>query len=119
MNRLEFLTNRNNIFLKIAGIQSKVERGGAKPAQKKALDLLYGERDSLYSVFKEKHKPCNKGDMFSTESAGGRSIKGVAIDFFVRDGVVYVESYYPIINGNKRSQIAYFSIPHKELKIIV
>ena len=119
MNRLEFLTERNSIFLRIADIQSEVEKGGAKPAQKKALDILYGERDALYFVFKEEHKPCNKGDMFSTESAGGRKIKGIANDFFVRDGAVYVESYYPFINGNKSSQIAYFSIPHKELNIII
>lgn len=120
MKREQFLKERNTIFLNIASIQSNLDdKGRLSPVQKKALEMLSREKNTLYSEFESEHAPCNVGDTFTTESAGGRKIRGVAVDFFIRDGHVYVESYYPIVNGNKKSQIAYLSVPHKELKVIV
>lgn len=114
MNREEFLRLRNQILLKIGNVRAEE----SSPKREKDLSDLYKQRDKLYKQFINENKPCEIGDCFQTESAGGRKIKGVTEGFFIRDGVVYVESYYPIVNGNKKSQIAYFSIPHKELKIV-
>lgn len=115
-SREEFLKTRNEIFLKIGEIKADLVKSEGVKEQK--LASLYSQRDILYKNFISNNKPCEKGDMFLTESAGGRKIKGIVDDFFIRDGYVYIESYYPIIRGNKSSQKAYFSLPHKELKIV-
>lgn len=118
MTREEFLKTRNEIFQNIGEIKSGVKKGGATAKQTEELDVLYKTKIKLYADYILDNKPCNVGDTFSTESAGGRKIKGIVDDFFIVNGNVYIESYYPIINGNKKTQLAFFSIPHKELKIL-
>jgi len=74
-------------------------------------------KHELTDEYIESCKPCNYGDLFTCVSHGGRKIKGIAVSFRVFNGDVMVDSYNPVINGKKKSTVAYFSLMYNNFEV--
>lgn len=75
---------------------------------------LHSSKSTLRDEYIEIAKPCNIGDKFKCKSSGGRSIVGVVASLCVFKNDVMIESYYPVVKGVKKANLAYFSVPYVE-----
>lgn len=115
MNKDSFLFEFNSVLNAIKVIKDGREDNKLSDSARKELNSLYKKRDALKEEYITSARPCNPGDEFRTVSYGGRRLRGVAHEFFIRDGEVFIESYYPIKKGVVSPNLAFISMPHSTL----
>lgn len=113
MTKEKYLQERSFILKELKEITSKKDKLTAE--EREASKELRTSKEILDDIYIKVNSPVKVGEKFFCITANGRKLKGVADELSVMNGNIFVSSYYPVVNGTKKGNLAFISFPPQKL----